>query len=194
MFGLNMDKGDFLTTILRSEKTVFSVTDIVILWREENIKATRVRLNYYVKKGDLYRIRRGLYAKDTNYDKPELAVKIFTPAYVSFETVLAKEGLIFQYQEKMTVASYLTREIEVDGQKYIFRKIKDSVLVNSMGVKQTNNTSVATTERALLDMLYFGDYQIDNLRGINWERVLEILPIYKNKRLVKTVSDLRKLK
>ncbi len=189
-----MDKGDYLTTILRSEKTVFSVTDIVILWREENIKATRVRLNYYVKKGDLYRIRRGLYAKETNYDKSELAVEIFTPAYVSFETVLAKEGLIFQYQERMTVASYLTREIEVDGQKYIFRKIKDSVLVNSMGVKHTNNTSVATAERALLDTLYFGDYQIDNFRGINWETVFEILPIYKNKRLAKTVSDLRKLK
>src|SRR5574337_550608 len=92
-----MEKGDYLTTILRCPKTVFTYKDVLLLWGEPGSEAARVRLNHYVKNGDLYRIRRGLYAKDKNYNKAELATRIFTPSYVSFETVLSKEGVIFQF-------------------------------------------------------------------------------------------------
>ena len=111
-----MRKGNYLTTILRSPKTVFSNQDIAMLWGEPSSEAVRVRLNYYVKQGLLYRIRRGLYAKDKKYNKLELATRIFTPAYVSFETILSKEGVIFQFYSQIFVASYLTREITIDDQ------------------------------------------------------------------------------
>lgn len=83
-----------------------------------------ILLSYYVNKNDLYQIKRGFYSKNSQYNKLELATKVFTPAYVSFETVLVREGLIFQFQNKITIASYLAREIEVDGFWYFFRKIK----------------------------------------------------------------------
>jgi hypothetical protein len=38
---------------------------------------------------------RGIYAKDKDYDKVELAGRIFTPGYVSFETVLVRSGINF---------------------------------------------------------------------------------------------------
>jgi len=82
-----MQKGDYLTTILRSTKTVFTSRDIAILWQDPGTSATRVRISYYVKKGALIRLRKGLYVKSENYNKIELATRIFTPAYVSFETV-----------------------------------------------------------------------------------------------------------
>ena len=186
-----MQKGHYLTSILRSSKTVFSTKDIALLWNEPSTTATRVRLNYYVKKGDLYRIRKGLYAKSRDYNKLELATRIFTPSYVSFETVLVKEGLIFQYYDKLFVASYLVREIAVDQQTYAFRKIKTQVLVNTNGVENANETSIATKERAFLDTLYLNaDYQFDNLRSINWEKVFEILPIYRNQRMAKKILNL----
>ena len=82
-----MEKGDYISTILRSKQTVLSAKDIMLLWGEPTSDAARVRINYYAKNGDLYRIRRGYYSKDKNYNKFELATKIFTPSYVSFETV-----------------------------------------------------------------------------------------------------------
>ncbi|MEJ2600605.1 MAG: type IV toxin-antitoxin system AbiEi family antitoxin domain-containing protein [Anaerolineales bacterium] len=186
-----MPKGNYLSAILRSNKTVFSTKDIALLWNEPSTAATRVRLNYYVKKGDLYRIRKGLYAKDRNYNKLELATRIFTPSYVSFETVLAQEGLIFQYYNQIFVASYLVREITVDQQTYTFRKIKTGVLINTIGIENVNETSIATKERAFLDALYVNaDYQFDNLRSLNWEKVFEILPIYRNQRMAIKVTGL----
>jgi predicted transcriptional regulator of viral defense system len=188
-----MQKGSYLTTILRSDKTVFTTKDIALLWHDPGTSATRVRLNYYVKKGDLYRIRKGLYAKSRNYNLLELATRIFTPSYVSFETVLAKEGLIFQYYNKIFVASYLTREIMVDQQTYTYRKMKAEVLMDTIGIEHVSETSIATKERAFLDSLYVNaDYQVDNLRSLIWEKVFEILPIYNNQRMTKKVNRFHK--
>jgi predicted transcriptional regulator of viral defense system len=186
-----MQKGDYLTSILRSNKTVFSSKDIALLWHESSTTATRVRLHYYVQKGDLYRIRNGLYAKNEHYNKLELATRILTPAYVSFETVLAKEGLIFQYYEPIFVASYVTREILIARQVYSFRKMKDGILTDSIGIEHVSETSIASKERAFLDMLYVKDmYHFDNIRSLDWDKVFKILPIYKNLRLAKNVNNL----
>ncbi len=188
-----MLKGNHLDLILRSIKTVFSSEDLALLWHEPVTNATRVRINYYIQKGALYHIRNGLYAKDEKYARLELATRIFTPSYVSFETVLAKEGLIFQYYEKITVASYLTREVIVDQQTYSYRKLKNKLLVNPLGVTQVDGTSLATKERAMLDTLYLNaNYHFDNLESINWEKVLEILPAYTNNRLEKEISRISK--
>jgi len=188
-----MNKGYFLTSILRSNKTVFSSKDIALMWHIPGTSATRERLSYYIKRGELYRIRKGLYAKDKDYDRLELATRIYTPSYVSFEAVLVKEGLIFQYYEKLTIASYLSRVISIDQQTYSYRKLKTKVLVNSVGVEHVNETSIATKERAFLDTLYINsDYQFDNLQSVNWEKVFEILPVYSNKRLEKEVNGLYK--
>lgn len=188
-----MQKGDYLTTILRSTKTVLTLKDIALLWQDSDTNAARVRLNYYVRRGHLCRVRRGLYSKDKNYNKLELATRIFTPSYISFEMVLAKEGLVFQYQTQITVASYLTREIIIDNQTYSYRSIKEPVLINTLGVELSDEISIATKERAFLDTLYINtDYHFDNLRSLNWDKVFSILPIYENKRMTGTVNKLFK--
>ncbi len=187
-----MRKGDYLDKILRSTQTVFSTEDLALLWREPSAIAARVRLSYYVRTGKLYRIRRGLYAKDRGYDRLELATRVFTPAYVSFETVLAAEGLIFQYYDQITVATYLGRELVIDNQKYLFRRMGSSALLTPVGVDKRGQVAIASKERAFLDMLYFkADYYFDNLRSLDWTKIELILPIYGNKRLVATVNKLR---
>lgn len=186
-----MQKGGYLQSILRSSKTVLTLKDIALLWQDAETDAARVRLNYYVKKGDLYRIRRGLYAKSKKYNKLELATRVCTPSYVSFETILAKEGLIFQYQTQITIASYLTRELIIDEQMYIYKKLKDTILTNSMGIEHADGTSVASKERAFLDTLYINtDFHFDNLRALDWGTVMAILPIYENQRMTKKVYQL----
>ena len=188
-----MRKGNYLPALLRSKKTVLTSKDIALLWQEAGSSAARVRINYYVKKGDLYRIRKGLYSKNKDYNKWALATRVFTPSYVSFETVLAREGLIFQYYSQIMVASYLTRELRIDGQVYVFRQVKHEVLINTLGVEHVDETSTAAKERAFLDSLYVhADYHFDNLKPLDWELVFRLLPLYDNKRVTKNVHALWK--
>lgn len=184
-----MGKSDILS-ILRSDKTVFSFKDILLASSENSPALLKRRLNYYTYHRQLYGIRRGLYAKDKDYNKLELATKIFAPSYVSFETVLLEAGIIFQHYGQIFVASYQTKEIICDGQAYTFKKIKDDILTNNVGVKDKNNYSVATKERAFLDTIYLNkDYHFDNLSPLDWDKTFEMLSIYDNKRMTKNVKE-----
>lgn len=185
-------KGEYLEVLLRSPKTVFSNKDIALLWGEEGINAARVRLNNYTKTGKLLRLRRGLYAKDKNYNKNELAGKIFIPSYISFETVLGAAGVTFQYYSQIFLASYQTNEIVIDGQKYSFKRLKENILMSNLGTDSQGGYSIASTERAFLDVIYLNkQYHFDNLRSIDWEKVYELLPIYGgNNRMERTVKKL----
>lgn len=182
-----------ITDILRSPKTVFTFKDISLIWRDADKSTTIASIGYYVRTGQLYRIRRGIYAKDENYNKEELATRIFTPAYISFETILGRSGINFQYYSQIFIASYLTREIIIDNQTYSFKKIKNTILSNSLGVEQKEESPIAITERAFLDTLYINkNYHFDNTDSLDWEKIFEILPIYNNKRMTKEVNNLYK--
>ena len=190
---INMDKkptkGEYLDILLRSPKTIFSTKDAALLWAEERESTVSARLNKYVKAGKLIGVRRGLYAKDKNYDKFELATKIYTPSYISFETVLAKAGVVFQFYGQVFVASYITREAVVDGQTYSYKRIRDQILTNHTGVEAKDNYYIASPERAFLDIVYASKgYHFDNLSPLNWEGIFEILPIYNNKSMEKRVK------
>ena len=181
---------DYILDIMRSNKTVFTFQDVVLLWGESDVNFIKKKIHRYVKAGKLNAIRKGIYSKDKNYDKYELSTKIYTPAYVSFETVLGASGITFQFYSQIFVASYTTKEIECDGQKFSYKKIKDAILTNQAGVERKENYSIASPERAFLDVVYLNkDYHFDNLSVLNWEKVYEILPIYGgNKRMAKMVK------
>ncbi|MDP3995955.1 MAG: hypothetical protein Q8P74_01775, partial [bacterium] len=82
---------------------------------------------------------------------------------------------------------------KIDGNTIIFRKLKDSVLYNALGVKGEKNYSIATPERAFLDTIYLSPkFYFDNLRSINWEMCFEMAKIYENKQLIKRVAQYQK--
>lgn len=183
----------FLTAIYGSKQTVFTSKEIALLTGAKNANNFKSKLSYYVKTGKLIRLRRGLFVKNKDYDKNELAVRIYTPAYLSFETVLAREGVTFQYYESLFVASYLTRDIVVGGNKITYKKLKNEVLTNKKGLIDRGYYFEATKERAFLDRLYlFPDYSFDNLRGIDWSVCQDIVSIYKSKKLQKTLEKYQK--
>ncbi len=182
-------KGEYLETLLRSPKTIFTSKDVALMWGEENKDIIKNRLRKYVKSGKLFKIRRSLFAKDKNYNRYELATRINTPAYISFETVLGSSGITFQNYENIFIASYIKREMKVDGQKMEFIRMKDYVLSNTIGIENEDGYAKATKERAFLDRIYVSkDYYFDNLQPLDWNKVFEILPIYNNKRMVKVVK------
>lgn len=181
---------NFLTIVYGSRQTVFTSVEIAILIGEKNIDKLKSKLAYYVKTGKLIRLRRGIFAKNDGYDRNELAVRIFTPAYVSFETGLIRGGVIFQYYETIFVASYLSRNIKVGEDKFTYRKLKKEVLINRQGLINKGTYFEATKERAFLDMLYlFGDYYCDNLGSMDWKLCFDLVPIYKNKTMEKLLKN-----
>jgi len=188
-----LKKGEYLDVLLRSSRTIFSTKDVALLWGEEKDSTVSVRLNKYVRAGKLVRVHRGLYAKDKSYDKFELATRIYTPSYISFETVLAKAGVIFQFYGQIFVASYVTREVTVGEQLYSYKRVRGSILTNRIGVEAKDNYYIASPERAFLDVVYSNkDYHFDNLSPLSWEKVFEILPTYENKSMEKKVKKYHK--
>jgi hypothetical protein len=183
---------DYLSKLLRSKNTVFTFKDICLIWEETDKNLAKKRIYRYAKAGKLYPIRRGIYAKDKDYDRLELATRIFTPSYVSLETVLAREGVVFQHYDHIFVVSYLTREIICDGQTYVFRKMRNLILANVLGIEQKGNCAAATLERAFLDMLYLNkDYHFDNLAPLDPDKILELLPLYRNKAMAARLRSYR---
>lgn len=183
-------KGEFLEVLLRSSKTIFSTKDVALLWNENNNTVVTDRLKKYVKSGKLVRPYHGLYAKDKNYNRFELATRIYTPSYISFETVLTRTGVNFQFYGNIFVASYVTRDIEAGDQKISFIRMKDYVLSNTVGIEHSDEIATATKERAVLDRIYVSkDYHFDNLNALDWNKIFEILPAYNNKRMEKKVKQ-----
>ena len=181
-------KGEYAGVLLRSPRTVFSTKDVALLWGEERRQTVSGRLNKYVKAGKFVRVHRGIYAKDNNYNSFELANRIYTPSYISFETVLTRAGINFQYYGNIFVATYVTRDIEVDGQKITFIRLNNDVLCNTTGIEHTDGIAMATKERAFLDRISVSkEYHFDNVHVLDWNKVFEILPIYHSKRMEKRV-------
>lgn len=173
-----------ILALYQSKNTIFTAKEVALLWRETNSDRLKRRLNYYVKSGKLYHLRRGIYAKSPDYDRYELSNKIYAPSYVSLETVLKNGGIIFQHYTAIFAVSYLTRETTVDNLAYTYRRLKENILVNRSGVKKEGNFFLATKERAFLDALYlYKDYHFDNLTPLDWKACFEIAPIYESQAL-----------
>jgi len=179
-----------ILSLYRLPNTVFTIKDIAMIWEITDLNLVKSRIHYYVKTGKLYSPRRGIYTKGTDYDPLELATRIYTLSYVSLETVLAAEGIIFQNYSSIFAISYLSREILCDDRRFIYRKIKDAVLSNTAGVVNKETYFIASKERAFLDVLYlYKEYYFDNLNSLNWEFCFSLVPIYGNKKMEKNVNE-----
>lgn len=186
-------KGEYLEILLRSPKTIFSTKDASLLWNENNESTITDRLKRYVKVGKLIRVHHGLYSKDKNYNPKELANSIYIPSYISFETVLREAGVIFQHYDTIFIVSKWSKTIAIDKYTFTFRKLKDTILFNPTGIINKDSYSIATAERAFLDMIYlFPNYYFDNLSSINWEKCEEIAKIYNNRQLIKRLKKYHK--
>ena len=182
---------DLIYTLYKDTRTVFRLKDVAMLLGETSFNSLNLKLNYYVRTGRLQNPRKGLYCKP-DYNTKEFACRIFTPAYISLEYVLQRAGVVFQYDSRFTVLSYLCRDVEIDNQVYSFRKIKNELLVSQQGIEQQGNiTTIATPERAFLDMLYLnGATYFDHVNILKKDLIEQILPIYNSKALNKRVQKI----
>jgi len=168
----------FIKKLLQTKKldqTVFTFSDLSSVVSEYSGGKLKSALKYATQKGDINRISKGIYSISKDYSRQEFANKYRSPSYVSLYTVLVEFGIVFQPYSSIYLISNRCQEIEVDSQKYIYRKIKDTILLNPFGINNNGEMSKACLERAICDKLYLDKLEhFDNLRNVNWDLVSQL--------------------
>ena len=175
----------FVKKLLTSKKpnqTVFSFADLSGAVAGYSGAKLKSALKYAVGKKDLIRISRGIYCFSNGYSRQEFANKYRTPSYISLYTVLLESGIVFQPYSSIYLVANRSQETEIDGQKYIYRKIRDEISLNPLGINSVDNIYKAGPERAICDKLYLdGDEHFDNLRSVDWNLMLKLnQQVYQN--------------
>lgn len=184
---------NIILALHKKPQTVFTLKEISLFFPNISYNNLKSRMAYFAGTGAIKKLRKGFYAKDS-YNNLELANKLYVPSYISLETVLLKAGVIFQYSSSITSVSCISRTVEVSGQVLVYRRIKESILLNNQGVEEIDGVHFATKERAFLDAVFlYRNFHFDNLRPLDWKIVMELKEIYNTAAFSKRVGDYYKI-
>jgi len=118
------------------------------------------KIQLETKKGNLVKIKRGLYSDDIKIDIVVITNVCYGPSYLSFEYALSYYGLIPERVSSYTSACYNkknNKEIYTSVGKIEYRSIPNDVFsYGIMFYKNENNMTykMACKEKAICDMLY----------------------------------------
>lgn len=184
----NMKKS-LILTLYQKPQTVFTLPEIALLFPQIPYQNLKKRLSYFAQTSSLIKLHRGIYAKP-NYNPLELANKLYSPSYISLETVLQKAGITFQFYQQIFAMTYVTRSLVVDNHTIAYRRLPKEILLNKQGVENVSGVVMASPERAWLDAVYvYKNYHFDNLGGLNWQKVGELKTLYSSQTLLHRVDQ-----
>jgi predicted transcriptional regulator of viral defense system len=143
--------------------TIEILKELPVLFRkteaEKWTKHAPIFLSRAVKKGLIHRLSRGYYINTFLKGWPlveEVGCFLRTPAYVSGEWALHKHGLLLQVPQTCTVITLQSsvgqsRSLGYQGITLEFSRIAPALF---FGFTREERYDVATSEKALLDLLY----------------------------------------
>ncbi len=170
-------KDNKISILLQDGRVLYHSQDLAVLWGINNPNTLYTTIKRYVKRGVLIKIYKGFYSiKPINkIDSLSLGLTaLHRYGYLSTESILVKKGIIFQDIKYLTLISDISKKFELNGNKFLVRKMKPEYLHNNIGI--TNR--IASLERAIADMLYFNpDYHFDAKKLIDWKKVEKIKKI-----------------
>lgn len=180
----------YLETLLKSWKTVFTYDDIRFFFQITNRNTLKSLLARLVKSWVLQHLSSGIFAFP-HYEVFEFATVFHKNSYISFETVLKQEAIVFQdYGNTLFLASDRSETKSALWTTFEYHKLKNDVLSNPLGIIQKGTYAIATAERAVCDRIYLSpSYYFDNLEPLRKDTLLEIAEIY-NQRVVLSVKKL----
>lgn len=174
--------------LLRSGKTIFGYTNLSLLLWTQNTNTLKSYIQRATKSRLLQKIANGIYGL-YQYDILELSASLRHPSYISLETVLQGEWTIPQ-ADSITLVSDNTIHKTIAGKHIKFYKIKESILLDPIGINYTGKYMIASRERAICDMVYlFWESSLDNLSDVDLEKLEKISSIYNQT----TISYIQKL-
>jgi hypothetical protein len=152
------------------------------------------RVQYQLKNQKLYKVDKWIYSTlPTNllHRKDYIAIgsRIYTPSYLSLETVLYKAGMIFQYSSALTYMWPYTITKTIQSQIFEYKRLPINLLVWNVGLIRTPHGYQATPERALCDILYHNiHYPIDIIpHTLDKELLIKISEYYSHTRWQKSL-------
>ncbi len=161
--------------LLQSEKRIFRTSDLALLWDISNRNSLLKTIERYIERGILFRIYKGLYSTLPleNLQDYEIGCAIGGPfSYISAETILVQEGIIFQDVKKITLFGKKQKRVEINNKIYLCRYLNDKYLLNRAGIVDEKGYAYATLERALLDIRYINpQFFVDNELSIDQKKV-----------------------
>ena len=167
-----------INELIKADRKIYHSNDLAILWKLANKNTLYTTIKRYVQKGILIPIYKGLYSTVpiSQLNPLELGRAIIHRyTYLTTESILFQEGMIFQVPYAYTFASSITRKASVGTFTFIFRKLQDKYLFNPIGIIEKENHYIATPERAIADLLYFNPkYHLDLSATVDFEKVRHI--------------------
>ena len=130
------------------------------IFKEKNtIANVNAKISREIKKGNLIKLKNGLYETDENTPGYLLATSIYGPSYLSFDYALFHYGLIPEKVVNYTCATLNKRKKKIfqnDFGTYIYRDIPKRVYFLEVHLVIEGNYSyqIASKEKALCDKLY----------------------------------------
>ena len=137
---------------------VFSASEAkAVFFDQKNIL---IQISFWLKKGYLRKIRKGLYMLskiETELDPMVLAEKIYPPSYLSLEFALNYYGIIPDIPGTYTsITSRKTNYYKNDFGNYSYQKIKLVLFTGYKTIQKENiSFNIAVPEKAMLDYIYF---------------------------------------
>ena len=182
-------KNNIILSLYKKPQTVFTLQEIALLFPGIPYGNLKKRMSYFAKSGSIKKLSRGVYAKD-EFNVLELANKLYTPSYISLETVLQRAGVTFQYYESIFSVSYISRTVEVGKYTIVYRRMKKEILLNNKGIGEQKKVVIASPERAFLDAVYlYKNYHFDNLSSLDWDKIRELKNFYDSGKLLQQVEE-----
>lgn len=122
------------------------------------------------KKGNLIKLKRGLYEDDPNCDPFSVASYLYSPSYISFETALSYHGMIPEEVRIIKSATFhKNKKKEYINQfgRFIYEDVPIDVFpYGNEVVKNGNYTiTIASKEKSITDLLYKIS-PVNSIRGI----------------------------
>ncbi len=164
-----------------------------------------MKINHEVKKGNLYKVTRGIYEDNPATDGMYLASVIYGPSYLSFDYALYFYDLIPEAVFTYTSATTSKRRSKVFNNhfgNFTYQDIPTAVFPYGVNLIRENGYSymIATPEKALCDKLYtlkpvtslkelkyvlFTDLRIEeeDFKKLNIDDLIFLCPLYKSKTL-----------
>jgi len=154
------------------KKPIFSLQDLVLYGQ----KVIPSQISGMAKKGDIIRIKNGLYAlasRKNDLAPEHIAFRLYEPSYVSLEWALQKHGLMPDIPFNVTsVTAKATRTFKNPFGAFFYRSVKPDLF---FGYEKREDAPgqpylLAEPEKALLDYLYLnlprirGEHDIEGLR------------------------------
>ncbi len=162
----------FLKKLKEINKLYYTTSDLLAI-SDYEVNSLYVILNRLVKNSELIRLATGIYILPERYGEIErIANSIYFPSYLSFDTALAKYGVLSQLPYTLMFSTPLkTKSIQLGEYRIEYRSIRRTLFwgytINKEGLY------IATPEKALFDMYYLSSYgKIDfDFQSIDKNRV-----------------------